>query len=139
MVSSSNSNENDLDSFNEINSQDDALTREQKEKQANSGGVKNIASNLVNKANLLIKTTGQALTMSKAKSSPNAANLLSPDTFKDPSLLGAIEAQTPTNNDPDKMSEDEEKRIMRMIEDEDSSDDDDDGSENDQGSNNEAA
>ena len=101
-----------------------------------------MASNLVNNAKLLVKTTGQVLNMSKVKSSPNAANLMSPDTFKDPSSSGVIEAETPTNidNDPDKMSEDEEKRIMRMIEDEDSSDEEDDNSENnDQGSDQEAA
>ena len=49
-----NVDEDDLDKFSDINSQDDALTREKKERQGLRKGVKNLASNLVSGAKSLI-------------------------------------------------------------------------------------
>ena len=52
-------------------------------------------------------------------------------SVEDLSATTPVEQPTPTktNDDPEGMSEDEKKRIMRMIEQEDSSDDDDDDSD----------
>ena len=51
-------------------------------------------------------------------------------SVEDLSATTPVEEPTPTetNDDPEGMSEDEKKRIMRMIEQEDSSDDEDDDS-----------
>jgi len=127
------SEDDDLDSFSDINSQDDALTRERKENKFGlRKGIKTLATNLAGKANLLIQTTGSAMaSLSKIKSSPPGANDADLEDVKDPS---DVEAMTPSglNDDPDKMSEDEKRRIMKMIEQEDSSDEDDDSDQVDQ-------
>lgn len=75
--------------------------------------------------------------MTKAMSLP-AEPMMSPNPAFDPSSEGkALEAATPTS--PGKMSEDEKKRIMRMIEDEDSSDEDDESDKEDKDSNDNGA
>ena len=74
-----NVDEDDLDKFSDINSQDDALTRERKEQQRQGlrKGVKNLASNLVSGAKSLIQTTSQAV-VGMGSSSPRAAAEVDP-------------------------------------------------------------
>ena len=125
--------QSDFDNFNEINSQDDALTQQMKDEKANGirKGMKSFASNIVGKANSLLQTTGSAVAnMAKAKSSEP---VVKSEESKQPSSVsppdGTVEE---VNEDPTKMSEDEQKRIMRMIEQEDSSDEDDDLDDDDE-------
>ena len=87
--------------------------------------MKNLANNMLDKASSMIQATASNV-LGKAKSvSPSKI-----PSATSPAGDGAGEA----NDDPTKMSEDEKKRIMRMIEQEDSSDEDQDLSEDEKSS-----
>ena len=107
-----------MDNFSDINSQDDALTREKKEQsQGLRSGLLNMKTQIVTKASSLIQTTGSAL-----------VNLTRNATVVEETKGGGVDStpdklKTSTtmlkNDDPDNISEDEQKRIMAMIEQED--------------------
>ena len=111
--------DSDLEKFSDINSQDDALTREQKEQRLGlRKGMKTMAANFANKAGSLLKTTTQAIPGLSRAAGAQEENKMDVELAK--------EKAPPAKNeeDPEKMSEDEEKRILRMIDLEGSSDED---------------
>ena len=122
--------EDDLEKFSDINSQeDDARTRERKEKQSLRKSIKGLGLNLMNKANSLIVTPVSALTaLGRTIITPFDASP-SYDT-RDEKKVGGGKKE----DGDEKMSEDEKRRIMRMIEDEDSSEDKEESDEDDKDS-----
>ena len=123
--------DDDLDKFSDINSQeDDDPTRERKENNGMRKGMKTFASNLMTKATSMIQTPVSAFTaLGRANTTPftEEAAFEAKEEKKDIKSSNGV-----TKGDGDeKMSEDEKRRIMRMIEQEDSSDDEDGSDEDD--------
>ena len=89
--------------------------------------MKTLATNFVSKAGSMLKTTGTVVASLVKESGQGAEQAANKDNAK-------AQAQPAKNEDLEKMSEDEKKRIMRMIDLEDSSDEDGESDEDEQDS-----
>ena len=87
-----------------------------------------MASNLVSGAKSLIQTTSSAV-VGMGRSSPRAAAEFDPSAIPPESPLTGQKVSASKLDDPEGMSEDEQKRIMRMIEEDDSSDEEEEDSD----------
>ena len=101
--------DDDLEDFSDINSQDEALVRERKEKSGLRRDMKNLAQNLMSKANNLIQTPVSALTaLGRTNTVPFADDLKSPlEVRGEKAKSGTLAEDDAGTKGDDKMSDDE--------------------------------
>ena len=102
--------EDDIDNFSDINSQDESLVRERKEKNGLRKGMKSMASALISKAGTMIQTPVSALTaLGRTNTTPfGDEELTSPiEVREETTTLPSGSAVALTKAGDDKMSDDE--------------------------------